>query len=74
METTIKINTDHLTTELLDGIRTMFPHKVVEITVQEADETEYLLSNPALTKEIEARIADHNQSKTPIRVDWKELL
>jgi len=35
METTIRINTDALNMDILEGIKKMFPHKQVEITVQE---------------------------------------
>ena len=56
METTIRINTDQLTTDLLESIKKMFPHKVVDITIQPADETEYILSNPVYARELEDRI------------------
>ena len=36
METTIRINTDALTPEFVEGIKKLFPHKTVEITVQDA--------------------------------------
>jgi len=51
METTIRINTDQLTSDIIDGIKKMFPHRIVEITIQPADETEFILSNPAYARE-----------------------
>ncbi len=48
METTIRINTDELTQEVIEGIKKMFPHKTVDITIQSADATEYILTNPAM--------------------------
>jgi len=66
METTIRINTDQLTTDVLESIKKMFPHKVVNITIQTADETEYILSNPAYTQELEERIADYESKKESI--------
>ncbi len=74
METTIRINTDQLTTDLLESIKKMFPHKDVEITIQPADETEYILSNPAYARELEDRIADYNQKKETISLKADELL
>lgn len=67
METTIRINVDQLTTDLLESIKKMFPHQLVNITIQPADETEYILSNPAYAKELEERIADYNKRKETIK-------
>jgi hypothetical protein len=46
METTIRINTDAITPYLIEGIKKLFPHKMVEITIQPADDTEYFLGYP----------------------------
>ncbi|MGI8637734.1 MAG: hypothetical protein ACR2KZ_20225 [Segetibacter sp.] len=35
METTIRINTDMLNLDIIEGIKKMFPGKAVEITIQE---------------------------------------
>lgn len=50
METTIIINTDSITPEFIEGIKKFFPHKMVEITIQPADETDNILCNPVFTK------------------------
>jgi predicted RNase H-like HicB family nuclease len=63
METTIKINTDSLTPEFIEDIQKLFPHQKVEITIQPADETEYVLKNPSSTKVLEDRIADYKAKK-----------
>jgi predicted RNase H-like HicB family nuclease len=63
METTIKINTDSLTLEFIEDIQKLFPHQKVEITIQTADETEYVLRNPSSTQELEDRIADYEAKK-----------
>ena len=68
METTIRINTDMLTIELLEGIKKMFPHKTVEITVQPADATDWILSNPVYAKELEKRINEYESKKNTIVV------
>ena len=35
-----------MTPEFIEGIKKFFPHKTVEITIQSADETDNILSNP----------------------------
>ncbi len=74
METTIKINTDQLTIDVLESIKKMFPHKLVEITIQAADETDYILSNPAYAQELEERIAEYDKRKETISLKADELL
>ena len=68
METTIRINTDMLTQDIVDGIKKMFPHKTVDITIQNADETEYILSNPAYANELTARIEEYEAKKEVISI------
>ncbi len=63
METTIRINTDMLTIDIVDGIKKMFPHKTVEITIQPADDTEYIMSNPAYAHELQERITEYQTKK-----------
>lgn len=67
METTIKINTDQLDIDLIESIKKMFPHQLVNITIQSADETEYILCNPAYAKELEERIADYDNRQEIIK-------
>ena len=68
METTIRINTDMLTTdmltiEIIDGIKKMFPHKTVDIIIQPSDDTDYILSNPAYSRELQERITEYEAKK-----------
>jgi hypothetical protein len=79
METTIRINTDMLNMEILEGIQKMFPHKKVEITIQETydefaedggvyiegdeDATQFILNRPAFAAELRRRI-DSIENKT----------
>ena len=63
-----------LTAEVLDGIKKMFPHKTVDITIQPADDTEYILSNPAYAKELQERIAEYEAKKEVITLKATELL
>ena len=74
METTIKINTDAITPEFIEGIKKLFPHKTVEIFIQPADETEYILSNPVYSQELQDRIADYETKKQRISLKADELL
>lgn len=74
METTIRINTDKLNTNIIDAIKRMFPHTTVDIIVQPADETDFILSNSAYAKELEERIAAYDQKKSAIQVKLNELL
>jgi hypothetical protein len=74
METTIKINTDAISDEFIHTIKSLFPHKTVEITIQPADETEYILSNPAWTKVLEDRIANYEDKMKIITLKADELV
>ena len=52
MYTVYRVNTDELSQDFLDALKTLFKHKTIEIAVCEAelaeqDETAYLLGNPA---------------------------
>ncbi len=73
METTIRINTDLLTQDILDGIKKMFPHKTVDIIIQPADDTEYILSNAAYVNELQDRIAEYQTTKNGVIVKEESL-
>jgi len=74
METTIRINTDNLTSDIIDAIKKMFPHKTVEITIQPADETDYILNDPNYANELMERIEEYNTKKQTITVKADELI
>ncbi len=74
METTIRINTDLLTPEIVEGIKKLFPHKTVDITIQSADDTEYILDNPAFAIELNERIETYKSKKEVIFLKPEELL
>lgn len=74
METTIKINTDAISDEFIQQIKGLFPHQTVEITIQPADETVYILDNPVLTKVLEERIANYETKKKVITLKAAELI
>jgi hypothetical protein len=74
METTFKINTDSISTEFIEAIQKLFPHKTVEITIQPADETDYILSNPVYTQVLMERIAEYEAKKEVISLKADEIL
>jgi len=63
METTIRIHTDSLSADIIDSIKKMFPHRNIEITIQPADETDYILGDPAYTQELMERIEQYNTNQ-----------
>ena len=74
METTIRINTDMLNADIVEGIKKMFPHKTVDIIIQSADDTDYILGNPAFAWELQDRIAEYQTKKQVIAVRSDDLL
>jgi hypothetical protein len=74
METTIRINTDMLTLDVIEGFNRMFPHKTVDIIIQPSDETDYILSNPAFSRELEERIAAYDAKQETIVLKPGDLL
>ena len=74
METTIRINTDNLTSDIIEGIKKLFPHKTIDIIIQAADETEYILSNQAYATELLDRIETYNNKKKTIAIKAEELV
>jgi hypothetical protein len=74
METSIRINSDNLSAEIIEGIKTMFPHKNIEITIQPADETEYILDDPEYAEDLKKRIKEYDAKKETIKVNIKDLI
>ncbi len=74
METVIKINTDLLNLDIIEGIKKMFPHKTVEISIQPADETEYILQSPNNAAEIQERIEQYKTQNNTVKLNPDELL
>jgi len=72
METTIKINTDSITPEFIEVIQKLFPHETVQFTIQSANETDYILSNPVFTKVLQDRIAAYEAKNELITVKMSE--
>jgi len=58
MQTVYQLNADDLNEDFLEGLKTTFKHKEIEIVVYERDETAYLLSSPANRSRLLEAIAD----------------
>ena len=63
-----------MTPEFIEGIKKFFPHKTVEITIQSADETDNILSNPVFTQVLQDRIAEYESKKQVISLKASDLL
>jgi hypothetical protein len=74
METVIKINTDLLNLDIIEGIKKMFPHKTVEISIQPSDDTEYILQSPSYAAEIQERIEKYKTQNNTVKLNPDELL
>lgn len=74
METTIRINTDALGPDVLNSIKALFPHKMVEIIVHSADETEYISDNPSFSRELKRRIDEYEAGRETIGVNPDDLI
>jgi hypothetical protein len=73
MIATYKLNTNDLSEKLIDIIRRSFPDKEIEISVMEADATEYLMSNPANEKHLNEAISRVERQEGLISVDPANL-
>lgn len=90
METTIKINTDLLNADIIEGIKKLFPHKNVQITIEdeyteheeyhadaedEEDATQFILNRPALAAELLRRIKSiENNEAHLVEVKLEDLV
>ena len=74
METTFKINTDSITPEFIEGIKKLFPHTTVEINIQPADTTDYILSNPKYAQVLKERIETYEKKKKVISLKADDLI
>jgi antitoxin YefM len=63
METIYQLNADDLNEDFLEGLKTSFKHKEIEIVVYERDETAYLLRSPANRSRLLEAVADIEQNR-----------
>ncbi len=58
-----RTSVDKLDQQFLDGLKKAFAHKEVEITVSDADETDYLLRSPHNRERLLRAVADIEQNR-----------
>lgn len=63
MQTIYQVNADDLNDDFLEGLRTTFKHKEIEIVVYERDETAYLLRSPANRSRLLEAVGDVDQNR-----------
>lgn len=73
METTIKINTDLMTPEFIEEIKSLFPYKTAEITFRPTDETEYKSSNPLSNKFLQDKSTVYEANNEIFTVKMSEV-
>jgi antitoxin YefM len=73
MQTIYQVNADDLNEDFLEGLRTTFKHKEIEIVVYERDETAYLLRSPANRSRLIEAIADVDQNRNIIVPDQEQF-
>lgn len=75
MQTTVAINTDDLDERFLAGVKSMFPNRLVKISVEEdLDETDRLLADPVRKAALEKAIADANAGQNLVTFTYEEFL
>ena len=73
MQTVYQLNADDLNEDFLEGLKTTFKHKEIEIVVYERDETAYLLATPANRSRLLEAIADVEQDRNIVVPDQDQF-
>jgi antitoxin YefM len=73
METIYQLNADDLNDDFLEGLKTSFKHKEIEIVVYERDETAYLLRSPANRARLLEVVADIEQNLNVVTPDQEQF-
>jgi antitoxin YefM len=73
MQTIYQVNADDLNEDFLEGLRTTFKHKEIEIVVYERDETAYLLRSPANRARLLEAIGDVDQNRNVVVPDQEQF-
>jgi len=73
MQTIYQINADDLNEDFLEGLKTTFKHKDIEIVVYERDETGYLLQSPANRARLLEAVADIEQGRNIVIPDQEQF-
>lgn len=73
METIYQLNADDLNEDFLEGLKTSFKHKEIEIVVYERDATAYLLRSPANRAHLLTAVADIEQNRNLVVPDQEQF-
>ena len=73
METIYQVNADDLNEDFLEGLKTSFKHKEIEIVVYERDETAYLLRSPANRERLLKAVTDIEQNRNLVVPDQEQF-
>jgi antitoxin YefM len=73
MQTIYQINADDLNEDFLEGLKTTFKHKDIEIVVYERDETGYLLQSPGNRDRLLEAVADVEQGRNIVIPDQEQF-
>lgn len=73
MQTIYQVNADDLNEDFLEGLRTTFKHKEIEIVVYERDETAYLLRSPANRARLIEAMGDVEQNHNIVVPDQEQF-
>ncbi len=73
METIYQLNADDLNEDFLEGLKTSFKHKEIEIVVYERDETAYLLRSPANRARLLETVTDIEQNRNVVIPDQEQF-
>lgn len=73
MQTIYQVNADDLDQDFLEGLRTTFKHKEIEIVVYERDETAYLLRSPANRARLLEAVTDIEQNQNIVLPDQEQF-
>jgi len=76
MEATIKMNVEELSKEFVDKLKALFPGLQVEILLKpSADETDFILNNPAFAEELKRRIKNvENNKEDLVTINPEDLI
>jgi hypothetical protein len=72
METTIIIDTDSINFDFIEGLKKLFPHMTVEITIKSAASTEYNFNDSDKNQELEERTESYQKKKSRKSKEKKE--
>lgn len=73
MYLTYHLNSDELSQDLLESIKSIFPDKSIEIFVCESDDTAYLLSSSNNRQMLLSRLKDINSGKNLVIPDQEQF-